>query len=352
MTVPADQIKKILIIRFSSIGDIILSTPLIRAVRKHYPEAEIDFVVKQEFSDLVKTNPHLNHIYVFDKSKLNDLRRIKKEVRSKGYHWVIDIHKNFRSRILRKGIGAKVTSYHKMIWKRTLLVWWGWNLFKQIIPVYQKYFQAVEPMGIKYDGMGTEIVVPIEIQDIVKDKLIKGGYETQRPLITICPGASFANKRWLPDRFARVADKLRQSYQAQIAFAGGPQDHELCKQIIGQLPFGRAFNFAGKFDLLQSAALLGHSSLVITNDSGLMHLAQAQKVPVVAIFGSTTGELGYFPLPGKSVVVELPVSCRPCSHNGLDKCPKGHFKCMKDITEDQVIQACNKLIPIEVTAST
>ena len=333
-------------------GEVILTTPLIRAVRKHYPEAEIDFVVKKKFFDLVKDNPHLDHIYIFDKAQPNDLKRIKKEVRAKGYHWIIDLHKNFRSRMIRRGLKAKVTSYHKMIWKRTLLVWWGWNIFKEIIPAYQKYFQAVAPMGIEYDGEGTEVVVSTDIQNIVKDKLIKGGYDTQRPLITICPGASFANKRWLPDRFARVADMLRQSYQAQIAFAGGPQDHELCKQIVQQLPFGRAFNFAGKFNLLQSAALLGQSSLVITNDSGMMHLAQAQKVPVVAIFGSTTRELGYFPLPEKSVVVENQVSCRPCSHNGLDKCPKGHFKCMKGITENQVIQACNKLIPIEVTSHT
>lgn len=339
------EIHKILIIRLSSIGDIILTTPIIRCVRKQYPQAQIDYVVKSQFQDLVTTNPHLNSVRIFDKDGSgNPLKELRSRIRKEGYDWIIDLHRNFRSYYLRSGSGANlVTSYRKKILYRSLLVYLGINLYPKVEPVMLRYFQATKKRGIEYDGLGTEILIPDERKSELLDRFpaIKEG----SMIITLCPGASFGNKRWLPERFLEVAQFYANSQKSQIVFLGGIGDMEVCEKLASQID--NAVNLAGRLSLLQSGAVLKRSSLVITNDSGMMHLAQAQKVPIVAIFGPTTRELGYFPLPEKSVVVEAQVSCRPCTHNGLDRCPKGHFRCMNEISTKMVIEASRQFhIPL------
>jgi lipopolysaccharide heptosyltransferase II len=326
-------------------GDIILTTPLIRAVRKHYPQAQIDFIIKQQFLDLIRTNPHLSHVILFDKNRnFNGLKALKTSIQQQRYDVLIDIHKNFRSVYLRTGSHATyVTKYSKQIFRRTLLVWFGINWYKEIKPVYKRYFEAVEAFGIHGDGLGTEVIVPEEETAKTKTFLKKDGYNADKSLIVICPGASFANKRWKSEGFAAVADYLARKENTFIVLLGGKQDIAICENVW-KLMAHRAMNYAGQFTLLEAASLLKESSLVLTNDSGLMHLAQAQKRPVVAIFGPTTRELGYFPMPEQSVVVEHDVSCRPCTHNGLDKCPKKHFKCMNEISSDQVIVVVDQLL--------
>ena len=336
----AVEIQKILIIRLSSIGDIILTTPLIRGVRSAFPEAKIDFAVKQQFKDLVDHNQHLNQVLVFDKSQGRDaLKSLRKRIREEKYDWIIDIHRNFRSLYLRSGSGSKlITSYHKKIFQRSALVYLGLNWYGQAEPVMLRYFQATKKQGIEYDGLGTEVSIPDSIAENLNHLYprLKSG----REVVTICPGASFKNKQWLPERFLEVANY--HAISKEVVFLGGPDDSNLCQQLADKVKDG--INLAGKLTLLESAELLRRSSLVITNDSGMMHLAQSQKIPVVSIFGPTTRELGYFPMPERSSVIEVEVPCRPCTHNGLDKCPKGHFRCMMEISSESVIEASVAII--------
>lgn len=335
------DIQKILIIRLSSIGDIILTTPLIRCVRKEYPKAQIDFVVKAQFQDLVATNPHLSNVIVFDKDLPGrPLKELRKKIRKGEYDWIIDIHRNFRSLYLRLGSGAGlVTGYPKKIFYRSMLVYLGINIYPKVESVMVRYFVATRKQGIEYDGLGTEVLVPNELEAELSNRIPAKNQGAK--IIAICPGASFGNKRWLPQRFLEVAKYYADHYRAQIVFLGGPGDEALCTGLANQID--GALNLAGQLSLLQSAAVLKTSSLIITNDSGMMHLAQSQQVPVVAIFGPTTRELGYFPLPERSAVVEADVSCRPCTHNGLDKCPKGHFRCMNEISTEMVLDASRKV---------
>lgn len=344
--------KKILIIRLSSIGDIILTTPLIRALRKRFPEAIIDFVVKECFLDLVRTNPHLNTVIVFDHTKgFRELYRIKRLIKQEQYDVILDIHRNFRSFFLRTNSGAAfVMRYPKYYVRRSLLIYFGMSTFRTIEPIYKRYFYAVKSFGVVPDELGTELIIPDSIVSKISVFLKGKGIEEKQPLVVLCPGAGFATKRWFPEGYARVGDYFIRWYGAYVCILGSEQDYEICREVQGMM-FNHSENCAGMFSLLEASALLKQAALVITNDTGLMHIAQSQKRPVAAIFGSTTRELGYFPFPESSFVIERDISCRPCSHNGRQHCPKWHFKCIRDISPETVIEAAEQLFVSEMSIS-
>jgi lipopolysaccharide heptosyltransferase II len=333
-------IGKILIIRLSSIGDIILTTPLLRSVRNTYPDARITYVTKKQFTSLLADSPYIHELIAFDKADgFRGLRGIKRQLKKQHFDVYLDIHKNWRSRYLRIGLGVKLAgTYPKYIIRRTLLVRLKLNLYRHIQPVYLRYFQAARKLGVQYDGKGTEIQVSQAATATVRDLLTARGYGFDRPLVIICPGATYFNKRWKSDGFVETARHLIREKSAFVVVHGGREDAALCHEIAEGINSG-AVNMAGTLGLSESAALLGLSSLVIANDSGLLHLAQSQKRPVIGIYGSTTRELGFFPLEGNSVAVEAPVPCRPCTPKGLNYCPKTHFHCMNHITADRVIAA-------------
>ncbi len=335
----------ILIARLSSIGDIILTSPVVRTVRAAYPSARISFLVKKEFASLVEHNPAIDEVIVFEKSGgWKGLLELRKRISNNRYDWFIDLHNNLRTNFLRLLIRfPEQSSYSKQSFRRQLLVRFGKNFIDEARPIYLKYFDALKHRGIKYDGKGTTVKVPAAISAAVRMRLDTDGVVAGIPLAVICPGASFSNKQWLPERFAETAAVLSKNHGCQVVFLGGPADSDLCKSIIQQMP-GPVPDYSGRFSLLESAALLGAATIVITNDSGMMHLAQSQGTPVVAIFGPTTRELGFFPLPEKSIVIEKPVSCRPCTTKGLNFCPKEHFKCMKLTEVEDVIHAISKLV--------
>jgi len=333
---------KILIIRLSSIGDIILTTALIRCVRLKYPEAQIDFMVKKQFLETVAHNPHINNVLVFEKGQ--SLEEFKNRLKLENYDWLIDIHQNFRSLYLKTGLNIPlITGYSKQLFHRTLMVYLGINIYGKAKPVLLRYFEAVEKQGVKYDNAGTEVFFTDQNIEKVKQALNLSGYTSDKNLFVLCPGASFSNKRWLPERFAAVAEHLVKNKNGWIAFIGGKNDREPCADIQNKLVVSSA-NFAGEFSLLDSAALLSECVAFVGNDSGMLHLAQAFKKPVVGIYGPTVKELGYFPLPEKSVVVEKTIPCRPCTHNGLNKCPKKHFNCMNTISSENVVEALESLL--------
>jgi ADP-heptose:LPS heptosyltransferase len=224
-----------------------------------------------------------------------------------------------------------------------MLIWFKINLYRIVKPVYERYFDSVRSFGIKYDGYGTEISFPPVSIDKVRGQLSTHGFRFNLPLVVICPSATYYNKKWKPGGFIETAQFLMKEKSAFIVVHGGKDDIDLCEKIA-HATGGNCVNLAGTMSLSESAALLKLSNLVIANDSGLMHLAQSQKVPVVGIYGATTRELGYFPIDSDSTVIETKVSCRPCTHNGLDHCPKKHFRCMNDIMPQSVIQAAMKYL--------
>lgn len=333
--------QKILIIRLSSIGDIVLATPLIRALRNKFTASQIDFVVKKEFSELLRFNPNLTNLIEFDsKNGFKELLNLKQRILKERYDLIIDIHNNFRSLFLRAFSRAKVVKINKRVFKRFLLVKFKINLYKNAIHVVEKYLETVSRFSIKNDNQGLEIFVPKDIIEQVKKKI---NFSEENLYIAIAPSAKHETKRWLPERFAQLGDELAKKFDAKIILLGGKEDKERCRTVEHMMKT-QPINLCCQTTLLESSAVLSLCKLLITNDSGLMHIGSAMKTTVVAIFGSTVKEFGFTPYATKSIIVEKDIPCRPCSHIGRERCPKGHFKCMRDIEVKDVLNACVELI--------
>ncbi len=336
--------KNILVIRLSSIGDILLATPLLRLLRKRFPEARIDFAVKAMYMDLLRTNPHIDKVWALDADAGKaGLVALGEELEQVPYDLVIDIHKNFRSLYLRRRIRpARVVVLKKYYLKRFLLVKTGWNLYREIVPVHRRYINTMAAWDLQDDGLGLEFHVDAKVAETVNHKL--ASLQQEPLLVGLAPGAGFANKRWPMEYYLDLARRLKIERQARILLFGGPDDREITAKISAGVGSG-VIDLAGQLSLMESAAALTHCRLLVTNDTGLMHLASALEVPLLAIFGPTTAELGFFPSGARSQVLEVQgLSCRPCTHMGQDRCPKTHFRCMREITPEMVWTRCRHWI--------
>ena len=337
--------EKILILRLSSIGDILLSTPLIRSLRRRFPHARIDFVVKSQFAELLCTNPHLNELYTLDTKKGRPaLSELRQRLRAQKYDLIIDIHNNFRSGYLRRQKNARIVTVRKYKLQRFLLVKFGWNFYRHITPAHRRYLNTVTEYGIFDDGQGLEFFPDADVQKEIDVLLEQKGRQPGRLLVCLAPGASVETKRWPAERFAAVAKKLIHDLGAQILFLGDSRDAELTNAVNSKLD-GAGIDLAGKLTLMQSACALNRADMALTNDSGLMHLATALGKPTTAVFGSTVRELGFFPVGPRTAVVEnKELACRPCTHIGRRRCPKKHFRCMLDIPPKTVFDAATALL--------
>lgn len=333
--------QKILIIRLSSIGDIVLSTPLIRVLRNKFPNSQIDFIIKKEFSELLKYNPNLTNLIEFNtENGFKELLRLKRQILKENYDLIIDIHNNLRSIFLRMFTGAHVVRINKRVFKRFLLVKFKINLYKNAIHVVDRYIETLSNFSIKNDNQGLEIFVPEDTIEIAKNKI---NFSDKNLYIAIAPSAKHETKRWLPERFAQLGDKLAEKFKAKIILLGGKEDEDRCG-FVEEMMVSKPINLCGKTTLLESAAVLSMCKLLVTNDSGLMHIGSAMKTKIVAIFGSTVKEFGFSPYGVENIVIEKNIPCRPCSHIGRNKCPEGHFKCMRDIQVEDVFNACAILL--------
>lgn len=337
--------RSFIILRLSSMGDILLSSPLVRILRHRFPQARIDFLLKSQFAELYAANPHLNHLLTLDASKGRAaLSALRSKIRSVGYDVVIDIHNNFRSTFLRRAAGAKLFIVHKYKWQRFLLIKLGINTYREIVPVYQRYLRAAADLQLEDDGQGLELFIPTEQQNQVAELLRSMGLKSNSLIIAMAPGAGFFTKRWPIENFLELAKLCIERNNAQILLLGNEKEKSICRLIQQELG-SQIINLTGKLSLLQSAAALQSSHLLISNDTGLMHMATAIKKPVVAIFGSTSRELGFFPIGSAvSIIENKALSCRPCTHIGRETCPKKHFRCMTAITPEMVFDVVQQMI--------
>ena len=343
-------VQKALIIRFSSIGDILLATPLIRRFRARFPKCQLDFIVKDTFADLLSHNPHLSNVIPFPAGgSLDDLKKLRATIHETGYDVVMDIHDSLRSRFLTFGLKHTVRINKRKL-ARFILVKFGVNLYEYLggsPGVAERYLETVEHLGVEDDDNGLEVFISED--DKIRAESLLGN--PNRPMVGIAPGAVHWNKTWPTDRFAQAAILLATDLHSGVLLFGSPKEVEQCGIIEDFIrtknPEIPVCNTAGVTTLLEAAALLDHCSLVLTNDSGLMHLAAARKRKVVAVFGPTVEEFGFFPFGTESIVIENDVlSCRPCTHVGLNHCPKKHFRCMKEIRPDRVLAASRNLLSL------
>lgn len=301
----------------SSLGDVLLTTPIVRLLKKKFTNAEISFLVKKEFADVYKFNPNISNIIEFSKS---NIEQIASEISANKYDLIIDLQNNFYSRRITRSSNAEIKRFIKPTLKKLLLVYFKIDLLKNSKRIVERY---AEVANVQLDDQGLDFFLP-------EDKI-----QTNNKNIGICPGAKHFTKRWLPEYFIQLGNELI-SKGFSISIFGGTADKEICKELENNIAGAR--NYQNENDLFATASNMKSCSLIITNDSGLMHLASALKIPIVAIFGSTIKSFGFSPFGVKNIIVENnSLNCRPCSHIGRNNCPKKHFKCMKDVTPQLVL---------------
>lgn len=326
---------KILILRFSSIGDIVLTTPVVRCLRKKYPEAEIHYATKKPFHSILNHNPYLTKIHLLEDSVI----QLVSELKTEKFDYVIDLHNNQRTLLIKLLLGTKTFSFNKINFEKWLMVNFKINRLpdKHIV---DRYLETAESLGVENDGEGLDYFLSKEEE--VDLKTLPA--EFQSNYIGWVIGAKHPTKKFPVSKIFKTLSL----FNYPIVLLGGKEDREAGNQIIQSSIANHKssiFNACGKFSLNQSASLVQQAKFIVTNDTGLMHIAAAFKKPVISIWGNTIPEFGMSPYGTRNLKMEtVNLSCRPCSKLGFDICPKGHFKCMNLINENSIADEIEKEI--------
>lgn len=322
---------KILIVRFSSIGDIVLTTPVIRAIHEQLPVADIHYITKKSFASLLIENPHISKLYTIEKSVSEIIDQLKAEK----YDCVIDLHKNIRTLRLKQSLGVKNYAFDKLNFQKWLLVNFKLNKLPDV-HIVDRYFGAVKAIGVKNDHKRCELTFDTSHVVSVKEAL---GCEP-KSYLAVAVGAQFATKTMPEELLISILSKINHP----IVLLGGPTDitrGNLLEQALKNhsQPVVNAIN---RFSLLQSASIVAQAKTILTHDTGLMHIATAFGVPIVSVWGNTVPELGMYPYyPNNkelySIHEVMNLNCRPCSKIGYKSCPKKHFNCMTLQDTDAII---------------
>jgi len=343
---------KFLFIRFSSLGDILLTFPAISYLKNTYPNSTIHFVSKSQFHDILKLNHSIDEIILFDE-KNDSMSKLKKIIKHNNYDYIIDLHNNIRSRLLSLFLPNKIFRFNKHSLKKFLLVKTKINLLKNYPNIIKRYFltfnKILELDENKFDKYLE--IYKINVTDyenlIDLEKFIQND---NNDLIAFCPSAKHKTKIFPLGKFAKIGRELLKKRKRTIILFGSKEEYQYCEELRIAISSESCINMAGKTTLIETSLLLNKCKLIVTNDTGLMHLGNLLKIPLIAIFGSTVKELGFFPFGNTSFVIEnIGLKCRPCSHIGLNKCPKKHFKCMNDIDESVIIKKANEFLNNNIT---
>lgn len=326
---------KVLIIRLSSIGDIVLTTPVIRALKTQRSEVEIHYLVKSAFASILKSNPYISRVFELNQSLNEVIPLLKKE----NYDVIIDLHKNFRSYKIRLALKKPSVSFNKINIRKWLAVQLKMNCLPSI-HIVDRYLMTVDKFGVKNDGLGLDYFIP---QNDVVD-LANFPDSFQNGYIGMVVGAKHKTKQLPVEKLKRIISQL----DLPVILLGGKEDFEMAEEIFRHFP-EQVINGCGKFNLNQSASLVNQAKVVLSNDTGLMHIAAALKKPVVSVWGNTIPEFGMYPylpdgLKNISRIVEVSgLACRPCSKIGFELCPKKHFRCMMDQDEIEILRNITEL---------
>ena len=315
--------KKILIIRFSSIGDIVLTTPVIRCLKKQL-NAEVHYLTKSSFKGILNNNPYVDKVHTIEKEISSELIA---ELKNENFDFIADLHHNLRTLRLKKALNISSKSFPKYNIQKWLLV----NLKIDRMPqmhIVDRYMETVSSLGVVNDAKGLDYFIP-ETSKVDLSRLPEiqsNGY------VGIVIGGQHATKMMPILKLIELCDSLSEP----IVLLGGPEDKLRGEEIVNAVGV-KVFNGCGQFKLDESASLVQQANWIITHDTGLMHIAAAFKKRIVSVWGNTVPELGmypYLPDPRSKIVQIKGLSCRPCSKIGYSKCPKTHFKCMEHAVSD------------------
>lgn len=323
---------KFLIIRFSSIGDIVLTTPVVRCLKKQVLTAEVHYLTKQSFRSLVDSNPYVDKVHCLQ----DDFDAMIETLRAEDFDYVIDLHHNLRTLKVKRALGKKAFSFNKLNIEKWLLTNFKVNRMPGV-HIVDRYLATLASFGVRNDGAGLDYFIPEA--DKVKESDIPASHHAG--YIGVVVGAALNTKKYPLEKWQALCASIRHP----IILLGGKEDAEQ-GAIIAQADPAKIYNACGKFNLHESADLVRRAKLIITNDTGLMHIASAFNKPIVSLWGNTVPEFGMYPyMPGREQLFDIleikGLSCRPCSKIGYKKCPKGHFKCMNLIRPEEVLEKVN-----------
>lgn len=330
---------KVLIIRFSSIGDIVLTTPVIRCLKTQLENCEVHYCTKKQYAGILEANPYIDKIHLLHES----LDALISELRKEKFDYVIDLHHNLRTRIIKMRLSSKAYSFDKLNYEKWLMV----NFKVHNLPnrhIVDRYMDTVAPLGVKLDELGLDYFIP------EKDEVEQGWLpETHRQqYVAYALGAQHNTKKLPLSRMIELCDKINKP----IILLGGKEDMingQKIEEFFMRRNSGQQyeeglealnkktviFNACGKLNLHQSASLVKGARYIFTHDTGLMHIAAAFKKDIFSIWGNTIPDFGMYPFRTRFTILEKKgLNCRPCSKIGYHKCPQQHFLCMNGIVFD------------------
>jgi ADP-heptose:LPS heptosyltransferase len=325
---------KFLVIRFSSIGDIVLASPVLRCLKKQVITSEVHFLTKSSFKIVTASNPYIDKFFYYER----DLDEVIAQLKSEEYDYVIDLHNNFRSNKIKRALGKKSYTIDKLNFEKLLLTKTGINIMPHR-HITLRSLDTIKGFGVKDDGAGLDYFIPEH--DLVKESDIPASHLAG--YIAVVTGASYHTKK-LP---LHKLQALCEGIAHPIILLGGKEDRET-GELVAAVDNAKIYNACGKFNLNESADLVRRSKLVISNDTGLQYIASAFNKPTLAIWGSTSPKLDVEPYygdhflsrakepPYENILVKG-LRCQPCSKYGNKKCPLGHFKCMEQMDIDYII---------------
>ncbi|MBQ1697143.1 MAG: glycosyltransferase family 9 protein [Bacteroidales bacterium] len=331
---------RILVIRFSSIGDIVLTTPVMRLIKAKYPDCELHFVTKKKFKDVVALNPHIDVLHLLDES----LSDCIKELKQSEFDYVIDLHNNFRSKRVRRNVKAgQVAWLNKLDVRKFLYTAFKINRLPDV-HITDREVDTLKMLDITNDHKGLEYYISDEDNNKALEltSTLSGGY------VAFVIGATYYTKRMPAELIAKIADRLT----LPVVLVGGPGDADNAQIIESQCKNNRILNLCSKLPLNVSAGIVKNAALVIAHDTGLMHIAAAYKKEIITIWGNTVPEFGMYACEPGALSADFEVKnlkCRPCSKLGHHHCPKKHFNCMNQQPIDQIVEKANDILTKTLT---
>ncbi len=337
--VRAAMARNLLVLRFSSVGDVVLTSGALSALKRETPDATITYVTKSAFVDLVRHHPAVTNVVGLAPGE--SVHALLARVREHGpYDGVIDLHGKLRSRWIAARTGAR----RKVVWQKrplsdTVLVPLRVRRYRALMPIAARYHGAVERfVGKSLPREPLVYVTGAAAFEAAREKLIAKGVDLTRPIVVMSPGALWPTKQWPVDRFGALAAKASVN-GANVVLTGSSLEADLTKQVRAIAPL--AVDLAGALTLAELGGVISHARAAVANDSGPMHMARALAVPTLAFFGST--DPAQFRFDGHALAY-TGVECSPCSLHGLARCPRKHFRCMNDLEVERAYELLEQLL--------
>ncbi len=341
------EINKILIIRLSSLGDVILTTPVIAALKAKFPHSELFFLTKAGYGDLLRNDPRIFSLVEFDPGGrhrgLSGFMRLISELRSCDFDLLVDLHANLRSFLVRHLVKSRVKLKYRKRWLRRLLMVHFKFLKTRPVSTVNSYLEVLKQLNVNPTENRILVFLNPEDVDFLDHFLLEQRVKKDDIVVGVHPGAKWETKRWNEEKFARVCQSLVEKLGCKIVLLGDADEAKLVQLIGKDIPTERLVKTIG-LPLGRVMSLIKRCDCFITNDSGPMHIASALRVPVVAIFGPTHPKLGFSPSGSRNVVLCADGKCSPCSLHGEKRCSKKSRFCMDLIEPDMVIEAVERLL--------